>query len=149
MNPLDAIVDSFELFDDWDDRYAYIIELGEQLAPLPEELRIDDNRVKPCMSQVWIHPQWDPARLGTIRFDGDCDTAIIKGVLAILISLVSGRTPTEVEQLDVDQVFERLRLADHLSPNRHVGIYAIVELMKQQVRELSTGAKTTSYQTYS
>lgn len=142
MNTLDDIATDLMLFDDWDQRYAYIIELGEQLPPLPDTLRTEENRVKACMSRVWVHPHRDdsaPSQADGIRFDGDCDTAVIKGVLAILIALVNGRTAAEIERLDVDEIFERLQLADQLSPNRHVGIYAIVALMKQQVADMPPG----------
>jgi cysteine desulfuration protein SufE len=70
-----------------------------------------------------------------VRFEGECDTAIIKGVLALLIELASGRTEQEIQRLDVDEIFRRLALDEHLSPNRHVGVYAIVDLMKQQAQE--------------
>ena len=69
-----------------------------------------------------------------LRFQGDCDTAIIKGVVGILVNLYSGKTPAEIEALDVDELFEGLHLEEHLSPNRHVGVYAIVEKMKRQAR---------------
>lgn len=136
MTSLDDIVDTFELLGDWDQRYQYLTELGEKLPPLPEEARIEDNKVKGCMSQVWVHAYPNPDNPELIRFYGDCDTSIIKGVLALLIQLVEDRTAEEIEALDVDEFFEKLKLDEHLSPNRHVGIYAIVDLMKQQVREL-------------
>ena len=87
------------------------------------------------MSQVWIAPYPDDQNSNTWHFHGDCDTAIIKGVLALLIQLVDGKTAEQIAQLDVDEIFEKLQLYDHLSPNRHVGVYAIVELMKKQVSE--------------
>ena len=134
MTELADIADTFELLDDWDQRYQYLIELGERLPAFPVELRIEDNRVKPCMSTVYVSAFADPDRPGGLRFGGDCDTAIIKGVLALLIDLCSGRTPAEIEAIDMDEVFERLQLGEHLSPNRHVGVYAIVDLMKKQAR---------------
>ena len=88
------------------------------------------------MSQVWVHPYKDVADPDRLHYYGDCDTSIIKGVLALLIQLADNKTADELNQLDVDELFERLNLDDHLSPNRHVGVYAIVELMKQQAREL-------------
>jgi cysteine desulfuration protein SufE len=140
MTSLDDMVENFGLLGDWEQRYLYLTELGENLPPMPDELKTDDNRVKPCMSKVWtsaFRDEDDPMR---IRFHGDCDTSTIKGVLAVLIELASGRTAAEIEQLDIDEVFERLQLYEHLSPNRHVGVYAIVELMKQQVRALEQEA---------
>ena len=138
MTTLDEIVDIFELLGDWDLRYRYLTELGEKLPVMPAALKTAENKVRGCMSQVWVcacHDGHDP---DIIRFYGDCDTSIIKGVLAVLIQLVSGKTAAEVEQLDVDELFSRLGLDEHLSPNRHVGVYAIVELMKQQARDLQS-----------
>lgn len=136
MGKLDDIVDIFELLDDWDQRYQYLTELGEQLPPMPEELKTENNKVKGCMSQVWISAYRDPDDPKRTRFHGDCDTSIIKGVLALLIQLIGGGTQKEIEALDVDELFSRLSLDEHLSPNRHLGVYAIVELMKAQAHRL-------------
>jgi cysteine desulfuration protein SufE len=140
MTELADIAATFELLEDWDQRYQYLIELGEQLPDFPDQLRTEDNRVKPCMSTVYVSALADPDKPGRISYRGDCDTAIIKGVLALLIDLYSGRTLAEIEALDMDEIFERLRLGEHLSPNRHVGVYAIVDLMKAQARRQRTGA---------
>ncbi|KPK37111.1 MAG: Fe-S metabolism protein SufE [Gammaproteobacteria bacterium SG8_47] len=134
MHELDEVVDAFELLGDWDQRYQYLVELGERLGQLPQEAYVDDNKVTGCMSQVWVMAmpdQGDPERL---HFAGDCDTSVIKGVLALLIQVADGKTLQELDAFDVDEMFERLQLDDHLSPNRHVGVYAIVEKMKQQAR---------------
>ena len=136
MASLDDIVEIFELLGDWDQRYQYLTELGEKLPAMPAELRTEDNKVRGCMSQVWVCAYRDEDSPGLVRFHGDCDTSIIKGVLAVLIQLSAGKTVEEIEQLDVDELFTRLNLDEHLSPNRHIGVYAIVELMKQQVRNL-------------
>ncbi len=136
MTRLDDIVDIFEMLGDWDQRYQYLVELGEQLPAMPEALKTDDNKVKGCMSQVWVSAWRDDDKTAGIRYHGDCDTSIIKGVLALLIQLASGRSAREIEQLDVDELFARLNLDEHLSPNRHIGVYAIVELMKKQARKL-------------
>jgi cysteine desulfuration protein SufE len=137
MASLDDIVDIFELLGDWDQRYQYLTELGEKLPAIPEELRTEANQVRGCMSQVWVCAYRDEDAPGFVRFHGDCDTSIIKGVLAVLIQLSAGKTVEEIEQLDVDELFTRLNLDEHLSPNRHIGVYAIVELMKQQARSLN------------
>jgi cysteine desulfuration protein SufE len=145
MTRLSDMVDTFELLGDWDTRYQYLVELGEQLPPIPDSERIEANRVKACMSKVWVYAREDPAMAGHIHFDGDCDTGIIKGVLALLIQLADGKTLVEIEAIDMDEFFERLQLGEHLSPNRHVGVYAIVDLMKQQaaaaVRPLQRAAQ--------
>ena len=144
MTELSDIVDTFELLEDWDQRYQYLVELGERLPAFPDELRTEANHVKPCMSTVYVAASPDPDNPGQVRYRGDCDTAIIKGVLALLIDLCSGRSVAEVEAIDMDEVFERLQLDEHLSPNRHVGVYAIVDLMKAQARALQTQAAATA-----
>ena len=140
MTSLDDIVDIFELLGDWDQRYQYLTELGEKLPAMPAELRTEDNKVRGCMSQVWVCAYRDEDAPSLVRFHGDCDTSIIKGVLAVLIQLSADKTVEEIEQLDVDELFTRLDLAEHLSPNRHIGVYAIVELMKQQARNLESSS---------
>lgn len=139
MLTVDEFVENFEFLDDWDARYAYLVELGEAMAPLDEALRTEQNKVQGCISKVWVAPLAEPDDPTRIRYVGDCDTAIIKGVLAVLIELMSGHTPQEIEELDMDQLFDRIQLAEHLSPNRHFGIYAIVELMKAQARAFGKG----------
>jgi len=136
------IVDNFEFLDDWDQRYLYLVELGENLEPLPDELKTEENWVKPCMSTVHVAAEAVPGSPGLIRFRGDCDTAVIKGVLALLIDLMSNRSLTDIHDLDVDSLFTRLRLEEHLSPNRHVGIYAIVDKMTERANAVS-GAQST------
>lgn len=126
------ILEAFELFSDWDERYQYLVELGERLAPMAPELKTDATRVKPCMSVVHVAAWPDPDKPGTLRFAGDCDTAIIKGVVALLVGLFDGKSAKEILDLDIDALFAGLKLAEHLSPNRHVGIYAIVDQMKEQ-----------------
>ena len=126
------VLDNFDLLEDWESRYAYLVELGEKLPPLDDAYRTEQNRVKGCMSKVWVCPVASKDVPGHIDYVGDCDTAIIKGVLALLIGLMSGRTPADAIALDLDGLFGELKLAEHLSPNRHFGIYAVVELMKAQ-----------------
>jgi cysteine desulfuration protein SufE len=135
---IQEIIDDFDLLGDWDQRYQYLVEIGEGLAPMDAADKTDANLVRECMSTVHVaaHPQGGtPLRL---RFSGDCDTAIIKGVVAILVQLYSDRTLAEVDALDVDALFEGLHLEEHLSPNRHVGVYAIVETIKRQARAAAT-----------
>jgi len=136
MTTLDDIVEAFELLGDWEQRYQYLSDLGEKLPSLPEEARTEDNKVKGCMSQVWVHAYRDPEHKGNIFYHADCDTTTIKGVLALLVDLMSDKTVAEIQAVDLDEIFDRLNLYDHLSPARHVGVYSIVEMMKQQAREL-------------
>ncbi len=133
---LNELVDMFEMLGDWEQRYQFIIELGESLPPMPASAQTDVNKVKECMSQVWVQADWLDRDQETITYQGDCDTSIIKGVLALLMQLCEGKTAREIERLDVDEVFKRLGLDQHLSPNRHVGVYAMVRLMKKQALAL-------------
>lgn len=137
MSEIDEIVENFEFFDDWDGRYQYLIDLGEALPAMPDVLKVEENWVKPCMSTVHVSAHRDEDNPALICFIGDCDTAIIKGVLALLIDLLSHRTLSEIHELDVDALFTRLKLQEHLSPSRHVGIYAIVEKMIERAEALS------------
>lgn len=138
MTEIADYIDAFELLGNWEDRYAYLVELGEHLASMPTELKTAENRVKGCMSTVHIAPSADPSDPAKLVYSGDCDTATIKGVVAILIELLSHKTPEEIVATDVDALFKGLNLEEHLSPTRHFGIYAIVEMMKHQAREALT-----------
>jgi len=131
------IVDAFDLLGNWEERYRYLVELGERMPAMPPAEKLEENRVKECMSLVHVATRRDPVDRERLLYTGDCDTAIIKGVVALLVELLSGKTPQEIEELDVDELFEGLHLEEHLSPNRHVGVYAIVEKMKRQARALA------------
>ncbi len=137
MASIDDLIDDFALLGDWDTRYQYLVELGEQLPAMPDALKTEDKRVKACMSKLWISAYPDPSQPDRIRFHGDCDTAIIKGVLAVLIDIASGHSADEIAAIDFDRLFQQLELAEHLSPNRHVGIYAIVDKLRQQADALA------------
>jgi len=134
------IIDTFEMLGDWDQRYEYLVELGERLAPMDPADKTDANRVMECMSTVHVvaRPVNGDAS-GGLNFQGDCDTAIIKGVVALLVGLFSGKTQAQIDDTDVDALFEGLKLEEHLSPNRHVGVYAIVNKMRRQAA-LAAGA---------
>ena len=135
---LDDFVDIFELLGNWDQRYQYIAELGEKLDVMPESLKTQENLVKGCMSKVWVSAYRDSQDATLIQYHGDSDSSIIKGILAVLINLTAGKTVHDIEQLDLDELFVRLKLDKHLSPNRHVGVYAIVALMKKQAHEFQS-----------
>lgn len=129
---LDEIAETFELLGDWEQRYEYLVELGEELPAYPESMQKEEHRVKACMSKVWL---LSTEKDGKIFYEGDCDTAVIKGVLALLIGLCNGKSGEQVEKINMDEIFRRLNLDEHLSPNRHVGVYAMFELMKQKARK--------------
>ena len=140
MTEISEIIETFELLGDWETRYQYLVEIGEQLEAMPVMEKTDVNRVKPCMSTVHVRAYRDPDDSNVIRYRGDCDTAIIKGVVALLIGVMSGKTAAQVLDLDIDRMFSELRIQEHLSPARHVGVFAIVEHMRDQAARLLQNA---------
>lgn len=138
MTDIRDIIDAFELLGDWESRFQYLVDLGEQLPAMPSDLRVETWKVQPCMSQVWVRLRLGDD--GRVELEGDSETTIIKGVVALLVALCQGRTPGEIVEMDFDGLFGRLALAEHLSPNRHVGIYAIVDKIRQQARAMLSRA---------
>ena len=135
MEQLDEYIDIFELLGDWDQRYEYLIELGEKMPELDDGYKNENNLIKGCMSRVWIVANLDHDR---INYLGDSDTAVIKGILALLINLVDGLTVEEIQKLDMDEIFNRLNLDEHLSPNRRNGLSRIVESIQHFARSCLT-----------
>ena len=133
---IDDIIDNFSLLDDWDDRYRYVIELGRTLAPLPEDLRNDANKVQGCASQVWLgtRVQPDGAAGPSLSFVGDSDAHIVRGLIAILFALYSGRSARQILDTDAVALFEKLGLREHLTPQRSNGFRSMVERVKSDAR---------------
>ncbi len=124
------LAENFALFDDWEDRYRYLIDLGRKLPPLPDALRTEANKVRGCMSQVWLvtgHPPGDPSRFA---FSADSDAHIVKGLIAVLGVLFSGQTPDAIAGIDPEAAFKTLGLDQHLSPTRRNGLVAMVQRIK-------------------
>ncbi len=124
----DEIVDTFEFLDDWEDRYAHVIEMGKAMDPLDAGLRTSATKVDGCASQVWLVPRFESGRLA---FDGDSDAMIVRGLIAILRTLYSDRTPDEVLSVDAASQFARLGLDKHLSAQRSNGLRAMIERVRQ------------------
>ena len=119
-------------FDDWSDRYQYIIGLGAKLPPLPDEYHEDKYRVEGCLSQVWLQTEIvDENGEKRLRFNADSDSSIVKGLFAVLRTLFSDKTPDEILAVDLDQAFERIGLDRHLSPNRRNGFFSMIEEMRR------------------
>lgn len=129
------IVETFGFFDDWEDRYRHVIEMGRAMAPLDDSQRIPATRVEGCASQVWIVPEIEGEGLGaTLTFRGDSDAMIVKGLIAILHALYSGATVAEVLRIDAEAELGRLKLHDHLSSQRSNGLRAMVERLRAIAR---------------
>jgi cysteine desulfuration protein SufE len=133
---IDDITENFALLDEWDDRYRYVIELGRTLDPLPEELRSETNKVQGCASQVWLGTRVEPdgAAGPTLSFVGDSDAHIVRGLIAILFALYSGKHAPEILDTDAVALFERLGLREHLTPQRSNGFRSMVERIKADAR---------------
>jgi cysteine desulfuration protein SufE len=127
---VDELVENFAALGPWEDRYRYLIDLGRRLAPLPETERTEANKVRGCMSQVWLSATVQPGPPPRLELRGDSDAHIVKGLIALLFKLYAGRTPAEIVALDVKAVFERLGLENHITLNRRNGFYAMVERIR-------------------
>jgi cysteine desulfuration protein SufE len=128
MTKFDEIRADFEFLDEWDDRYKYLIDLGRNLAPYPEEFRDNAHKVKGCASQVWLHAQ-EPDGDGALVFTGDSDAHIVKGLIALLIALYSGRQAADIAAIDPTEALKPFDLEDHLTPQRSNGLNAMVKRM--------------------
>jgi SufE protein probably involved in Fe-S center assembly len=137
MQPsLDEILDNFELLDEWDDRYRYLIELGRTLEPLPDEARTDANKVRGCASQVWLDTRVvrEPGGEPVLDFRGDSDAHIVRGLVALAFAIFSGRPATTIIDTDALAIFKRLGLSEHLTPQRSNGLRSMVERIKGEAR---------------
>ena len=119
-------------FEDWADRYQYIIGLGAKLPPLDDQYRTETYLVEGCLSQVWLHTEiFEEGGEKKLRFAADSDSAIVKGLFAILRILFSDKTADEIIAVDLDQAFEQIGLEQHLSPNRRNGFFSMIEEMRR------------------
>jgi cysteine desulfuration protein SufE len=128
------IIDEFGMFEDWMDRYQYLIDLGRRLPPFPDELRTEENRIRGCQSQVWFVPEKKDGRL---YFQAISDAAIVSGLIAVLLRLYSGRDPQDILDTPPDFV-EALQLQSHLSPTRSNGLSAMLDAIRKFAAEAAT-----------
>ena len=122
----DDIIEDFDFFEDWDEKYGHIIEMGKELAPMAEEFRTEDNIIKGCQSQVWLHAKTEGSQL---IFEADSDAIIVKGLVAMLLKVFSNHTPDEIMTADI-YFMEKIGMAQHLSPTRSNGLVAMVKQIK-------------------
>ncbi|WP_085537644.1 SufE family protein [Massilibacteroides vaginae] len=122
----DNIIEEFSVFDDWMDKYALLIDLGNSLPELDEKFKTENNLIEGCQSRVWLHADYAN---GIITFQGESDAVIVKGIVSLLIGIYSGHTPKEI--LDSELYFiEKIGLKEHLSPTRSNGLVAMVKQMR-------------------
>ena len=126
----DQIKDDLDLFTEWEDRYGYIIDLGKQIS-LPDEKKTDENKVNGCASQVWLDMEWyGPSDTKIFNIEGDSDALIVKGLIAILLSLYQGKTLDQTQAIDPRVEFEKLGLNSHLSSQRSNGLKSMIDQIK-------------------
>lgn len=132
---IDEIIENFELIEDWDERYRYLIELGRMMEPLPDEAHSDANKVRGCASQVWLETRTEPSENGPVfRMRGESDAHIVRGLIALLIALYSGRSPRDVLSADATKIFRDLGLSEHLTPQRSNGVRAMVDRIRSDAQ---------------
>lgn len=132
---IDEIISNFELLDDWEERYRYVIELGRLMEPLPDEAHTDANKVQGCASQVWLQMNVDEAQgKSVLHLRGDSDAHIVRGLVALLISLYNGKTAEEALSVDALALFKDLGLAEHLTPQRSNGVRSMVERIRRDAQ---------------
>lgn len=134
---IDELLEDFEFLEDWEERYSYVIDLGKSLPEMPSEDKNDNNKVSGCMSQVWITSKTKKNEAGDeiIEFTADSDAFIVKGLIVILLSLFSGKTPKEITSIDVIQTMQKLGLDEHLSPTRKNGLFSMIDRIKDIASE--------------
>ena len=129
------ISENFDLLDDWEERYRYLIELGRLMPPLPDEAHNEANKVQGCASQVWLDTTVSPvADDAIIAFRGDSDAHIVKGLVALLVALLSGRSARDILKTEPLELFDRFGLADHLTPQRSNGLRSMVDRIRSEAR---------------
>jgi cysteine desulfuration protein SufE len=135
---LDDLNAEFELLGDWEQRYRHVIDLGRGLEPLSPAERTEANKVRGCASQVWLitEPQGD----GGLKFRGDSDAHIVRGLIAILLQLFSGRAPAQILAFDAKAAFAQLGLTGHLSAQRSNGLFSMVERIRRDAASAASAA---------
>jgi cysteine desulfuration protein SufE len=129
---VDDIIDSLGFFDNWEERYKYIIDLGKELPEMDASLRNDEYLVRGCQSQVWLVDEW---RAGKLFFQADSDAFIVKGLLGVVLAAFNGKTPGEILAFDIDAYFTQLDLLQHLSSTRGNGLKAMVKRIKDRATQ--------------
>ncbi|NIJ42484.1 cysteine desulfuration protein SufE [Parvibaculum indicum] len=135
----EELIEDFAFLDDWEERYRYVIELGKDLQPLTDEEHSPENKVTGCASQVWLVREIHPGEDGRPRlvFRGDSDAHIVRGLIAILLRIFSGKTPEEIASIDAREIFGKLGLNEHLSPQRSNGLFSMVARIQAEAKAVA------------
>lgn len=131
MATIEAIRDDFAFLDEWEDRYRYVIDLGAALPPFPDQSRVDAYKVPGCVSQVWLTTEVGDGPDPLVEFHGDSDAHIVRGLVAIMLALFSGRRASEIVATDAEALLRELGLDEHLTPQRANGLRSMVKRIKR------------------
>jgi len=131
---IDQIREDFAFLDEWEERYRYIIDLGGDLPPFPDSLRDEAHKVRGCVSQVWLDVETGEGSDPVLTFHGDSDAHIVRGLVAIVLALFSGRRASEVASINAEDTFRALGLDEHLTPQRANGLRAMVKRIQQTAK---------------
>lgn len=132
MATLQDIIDDFAFLEDWEDRYRYVIELGKALPDLPEDKRTAQNKVQGCASQVWLVSHTEGGADPVMTFEGDSDAHIVRGLVAIVLAIYSGRHASDIAATDAIDTFNEIGLVEHLSSQRANGLRSMVKRIREE-----------------
>lgn len=124
---LEELIDNFSYLDNWEDRYSYLIDLGNELENLPEEYKTPEWKVQGCQSQVWLVPQFQN---GKLHFLGDSDAILVRGLISIVLTIYNDKSPSEIKNIAIEEIFAKLGLEENLSPSRRNGLMSMVSKIK-------------------
>ena len=133
---ISVLISDFEFLDNWEDRYMHVIDMGKSLPPLEPALKTEATKVKGCVSQVWLISEQEGEKDPVLRFQGDSDAHIVKGLVAIVLVIFSGRKASKILSLDAKSILGKLGLSEHLSPQRSNGLNAMVGRIKAEAEAL-------------
>lgn len=138
---LNEIIDDFEFLDDWEDRYRYVIDLGKKLPELPDAEKNETNKVQGCASQVWLVVETDQtdAKNPILNFRGDSDAHIVRGLVAIMLTAFSGHSAQDITNIDENELFTKLGLVEHLTPQRANGLRSMAGRIKRHAEQALAG----------
>ena len=127
MEDINKLIENFSVLDDWEDKYQYLIELGEKLPSLDEKYKTEEFKVSGCQSQVWLVPLYNGSNLS---FYADSDAIMVKGIIYVLLSIYANKSVKEIKEIEVEDFFAKLGLGEHLSPSRRNGMMSMVDKIK-------------------
>ncbi len=127
LNSKEELIENFSLFDDWEERYRYLIDIGRDLPHMDESLKTDQSLVRGCTSRVWLVPH---VKDDILTFEADSDAHIVRGLVAILFAIYNGQKLSEIASIDIEKIFKEIGLDQHLSANRRSGFFAMVEKIR-------------------